>query len=74
MVDYRNILRLHSQGNSQREIEREVNSSRHTISEVLIQAEAAGITWPLDVVPIEGTISMRERHGLVSRLKAGETT
>ena len=48
MVDYRNILRLHSQGNSQREIEREVNSSRHTISEVLIQAEAAGITWPLD--------------------------
>ena len=48
MVDYRSILRLHSQGNSQREIEREVNSSRHTISEVLIQAEAAGITWPLD--------------------------
>jgi hypothetical protein len=74
MVDYRSILRLHSQGNSQREIEREVNSSRHTISEVLIQAEAAGITWPLDVVPIEGTISMREHHGLVSRLKAGETT
>ena len=48
MVDYRSILRLHSQGNSQREIEREVNSSRHTISEVLIQAKAAGITWPLD--------------------------
>ena len=26
------------------------------------------------VVPIEGTVSMRERHGLFSRLKAGETT
>ena len=26
------------------------------------------------VVPIEGTVSMRERHGLVSKLKAGETT
>ena len=26
------------------------------------------------VVLIEGTVSMRERHGLVSRLKAGETT
>ena len=25
MVDYRSILRLHSQGNSQREIEREIN-------------------------------------------------
>ena len=48
MVDYRSILRLHSQGNSQREIEREINSSRHTISEVLVQANAAGITWPLD--------------------------
>lgn len=26
------------------------------------------------VVPIEGAVSMRERHGLVSRLKVGETT
>ena len=48
MIDYRSILRLHSQGNSQREIEREIHSSRHTISEVLVQANAAGIAWPLD--------------------------
>ena len=48
MVDYRSILRLYSQGNSQREIAREINNSRHTISDVLIQAKAAGITWPLD--------------------------
>ena len=26
------------------------------------------------VVPIEGAVSLRERHGLVSRLKVGETT
>ena len=44
MVDYRSILRLHSQGNSQREIARELFCSRHTISDLLIQAMAAGIT------------------------------
>ena len=43
MVDYRNILRLQSQGHSQREIERELYCSRHTISEVVIRAKAAGI-------------------------------
>ena len=43
MVDYRNILRLQSQGHSQREIERELYCSRHTISEVLIRAKSAGI-------------------------------
>ena len=48
MVDYRNILRLQSQGHSQREIERELYCSRHTISEVLIRAKAAGIVWPLE--------------------------
>ena len=48
MVDYRNILRLQSQGHSQREIERELYCSRHTISEVLIRAKAAGIAWPLE--------------------------
>ena len=48
MVDYRNILRLQSQGHSPREIERELYCSRHTISEVLIRAKAAGILWPLE--------------------------
>ena len=48
MIDYRSILRLYSQGRSQREIERNVNSSRHTISEVLSCASAAGLSWPLD--------------------------
>ena len=48
MTDYRNILRLHSQGHSQRELERELHCSRHTISAVLVQSAAAGITWPLE--------------------------
>lgn len=48
MFDYRNILRLHSQGHSQREIARELCSSRHTISEVLSGQKAAGIVWPLE--------------------------
>ena len=48
MTDYRNILRLHSQGHSQRELERELHCSRHTISEVLVQSAAAGITWPVE--------------------------
>ena len=48
MVDYRNILRLQSQGHSQREIERELYCSRHTISEVVIRAKAAGIAWPME--------------------------
>lgn len=48
MVDNRNILRLQSQGHSQREIERELYCSRHTISEVLIRAKTAGIAWTLE--------------------------
>ena len=44
MVDYRNILRLQSQGHSQREIERELYCSRHTISEVLIRVQIVTAT------------------------------
>ena len=47
MVDYREILRLHSRGNSQRSIALEVQSSRDTVSAVLIAAKAAGVSWPM---------------------------
>ena len=47
MIDYRNILRLHSEGHSQRTMERELYCSRHTISDVLDKAKKAGISWPL---------------------------
>ena len=47
MVDYREILRLHSLGNSQRSIALEVQSSRDTVFAVLIAAKAAGVSWPM---------------------------
>lgn len=47
MTKYRDILRLHSQGISSRNIAKSVRCSRHTISAVLARAEAEGITWPI---------------------------
>lgn len=47
MVDYREILRLHSLGNSQRSIAATVRSSRDTVADVLKAADAAGVSWPL---------------------------
>lgn len=43
MVDYREILRLHHEGYSQRQIERSVGSSRHTITQMLNTATALGM-------------------------------
>ena len=48
MANYREILRLHSLGSSQRSIAREVQSSRDTVAEVIKATAAAGIAWPLD--------------------------
>ena len=48
MANYREILRLHSLGSSQRSIAREVKSSRDTVADVIKAADAAGISWPLD--------------------------
>lgn len=48
MVNYREILRLHSVGDSQRTIASVVKSSRDTVAMVLKVAKAAGVTWPLD--------------------------
>ena len=47
MIDYRNILRMHSEGHSQRAMERELYCSRHTISDVLDKAKKEGISWPV---------------------------
>ena len=46
MVNYREILRLQSLGQSQRKIEARVGSSRHTINEVLLIAEQQNLKWP----------------------------
>jgi hypothetical protein len=48
MVDYREILRLHSLNHSQRSIALATRSSRNTISEAVRAADDKGISWPLD--------------------------
>ena len=47
MVNYREILRLHSLGTSQRSIAQQVQSSRDTVADIIKSAEATGISWPL---------------------------
>ena len=49
MTQYRQILRLHSQGISQRSIAQSCRCSRNTVAVVLQRASAANLTWPLDV-------------------------
>ena len=49
MTQYRQILRLHSQGISQRSIARRCQCSRNTVASVLQRASAANLIWPLDV-------------------------
>jgi transposase len=47
MVKYREILRLHGLGISQRSIAAACECSRNTVAKVLGRAEEIGITWPL---------------------------
>lgn len=49
MTQYRQILRLHSQGIGQRSIAQSCQCSRNTVSAVLQRASAANLKWPLDV-------------------------
>lgn len=48
MVDYREILRLHSLGTSRTRIAEALHSSRNTIRDVEKRARKEGIRWPLD--------------------------
>ncbi|MFD1708796.1 IS21 family transposase, partial [Siminovitchia sediminis] len=48
MIKYREILRLHAQGVSQRGIASSCSSSRNTISDVLSRARIQGISWPFE--------------------------
>ena len=47
MTQYREILRLHSQGFSQRSIAVSCTCSRNTVGSVINHAQVRGITWPL---------------------------
>ena len=65
MVNYREILRLASEGTSQRQIAASVRSSHHTVREVLDVAKRQGITWPLEESITNehlGTILFPNRH------------
>ena len=48
MVNYREILRLHSLGQSQRTIRSSAHCSDNTVRTVLEVASQKGIQWPLD--------------------------
>lgn len=48
MTQYREILRLHSQGISQRSIARSCQCSRDRVSQVITKAATSEICWPLD--------------------------
>ena len=48
MTNYREILRLHSLGHSQRSIAVSAKASRNTVSDVVKRAQELHITWPLD--------------------------
>lgn len=47
MTNYREILRLHSQGLSQRSIASSCACSRNTVSKVLHRADEMDVSWPL---------------------------
>ena len=47
MTKYREILRLHNQGISSRNIAASIKCSRNTIRAVIARASEEGITWPL---------------------------
>ena len=49
MTQYRQILRLHSQGISQRSIAQSCQCSRNTVVAFLQRASVANLYWPLDV-------------------------
>ena len=48
MIKYREILRLHSQGVSQRGIASSCRCSRNTASKVLSRASERGLSWPFE--------------------------
>lgn len=47
-VDYREILRLKSQGYGKRQIAASVHSSHHTVTAVLDAAATKDVCWPLE--------------------------
>lgn len=59
MTRYREILRLHSQGISQRNIAASCACSRNTVSKIIQRADELGITWPLEKELTDGELRQR---------------
>lgn len=59
MTKYREILRLHSQGISQRNIAFSCACSRNTVSKITQRADELGITWPLEKELTDGELRQR---------------
>ncbi|WP_200961485.1 IS21 family transposase [Paenibacillus sp. Soil522] len=56
MTKYREILRLYSQGISQRNIALSCACSRNTVSKIIQRAEELGIAWPLEKELTDGEL------------------
>lgn len=56
MTNYREILRLHSQGISQRSIATNCACSRNTVAKVLLRADEMNVSWPLKESITDGEI------------------
>jgi transposase len=59
MTQYREILRLHSQRISQRNIAVSCACSRNTVSKIIQRAEELGIAWPLEKNLSDGELRQR---------------
>lgn len=59
MTKYREILRLHSQGISQRNIALSCACSRNTVSKIIQRAEELSIVWPLEKELTDGELRQR---------------
>ena len=68
MTKYREILRLHSQGISQRSIAVSVGCSRNTVASTISRADEQGLVWPL---PTEMTDAKLQKLLLASSYPEG---
>ena len=58
MTEYREILRLHALGISQRNIAYSCHASKTTVSRVIKCAQEIGLSWPLDNNQTDGVLAM----------------
>lgn len=57
MTRYREILRLHAMGLSQRNIAHGCSASKTTVNRVIKRADELGLSWPLDDNQTDGVLA-----------------